>query len=90
MATNETWGPGGIDPAKPNGNRVESVPVADDPSLGNRDAIEQAARQALATNRTYVALASPSAAQTAAEVKALARQNNGVIRLLLGLLDGTD
>lgn len=56
----------------------------------NEQAIRDAAAQALATNRTYVALANPTAAQTAAEVKALARQMNGVIRLLLNNLDGTD
>lgn len=56
----------------------------------NRSAIEDAARVALTTNRTYIGKASPSAAETTAEVKALARQNNGIIRLLLGLLDGTD
>lgn len=72
------------------GNVVEQRTYEVPPEQENRDAIEQQARQALATNRTYIALASPTAAQTAAEVKALARQNNGLIRLLLGLLDGTD
>lgn len=43
-----------------------------------------------ATNRAYVALAGPTAAQTTAQVKALSRQQNGMIRLLLGILDGTD
>ncbi len=60
------------------------------PAGQNEQAIRDAALQALATNRTYVDLATPTAAQTTAEVKALARQNNGLIRLLLGLLDGTD
>lgn len=55
----------------------------------NRTAIQDAARTALDTNRTYTALATPTAAQTTAQVKALSRQNNGLIRLLLGLLDGT-
>lgn len=52
------------------------------------------ARNAVTTNTTYIGLASPSAAQTTAEVKALAQQNNIIIptllrtiRLLLGALD---
>lgn len=52
--------------------------------------LRQQAQQALGANRTYIGLASPTAAQTAAQVKALSRQNNALIRLLLGLLDGTD
>ena len=56
----------------------------------NRQTIEASARSALTANRTYVALASPTNAQNAAQVKALTRQINGVIRLLLNALDGTD
>lgn len=40
------------------------------------------ARQALTTNATYLALASPSTAQSTAQVKALTRQVDGLIRLL--------
>jgi len=50
-----------------------------------------------ADNATYLAIASPSAAQVAAQVRALTRQSTtqareltAVIRLLLGLLDSTD
>lgn len=70
------------------GERTVTYTVSDEQV--NDEAIRAAALQALATNRTYAALASPTAAQTAAQVKALSRQNNGLIRLLLGLLDGTD
>lgn len=56
----------------------------------NRLTIEDKARLALEANRTFLALSSPTNAQTLAEVKALARQNNGIIRLLLNKLDGTD
>jgi hypothetical protein len=56
----------------------------------NRTAIEDAARQALADNRSYLAIASPTQAQAGAQVKALTRQVNGVIRLLLSQLDGLD
>lgn len=60
------------------------------PTQANRQTIEDAAKQALATNRTYLGVNSSTAAQTTAQVKALTRQNNGLIRLLLGLLDATD
>lgn len=60
------------------------------PEQDNDEAIRSAASAALAGNRTYIALASPTAAQTAAQVKALTRQQNGLIRLLLGQLDDVD
>lgn len=82
----------------------ENASVPPGPAQVNADAIAKAAASALATNRailngadTYLAIASPSAAQVAAQVrgltqaaKALAQQNTGLIRLVLGLLDSTD
>ena len=73
-----------------NGKLIASESMAVPDESVRRDQIEATARQALATNRAYAALANPTAAQTTAEVKALARQMNGVIRLLLNALDGTD
>lgn len=55
----------------------------------NRLSIEDLALKALATNKAYIN-STPTAAQTTAEVKALARQVNGIIRLLLNKLDATD
>lgn len=60
------------------------------PEQDNEQSIRQQVAAALATNRTYTARQSPTAAQTTAQVQALSRQNNGLIRLLLSLLDGTD
>lgn len=90
MAENETWGIGGLDPTKPNNNRVAVEPGIVDETLTNRATIEQAARNALSANRTYVqqAQAAKTAGVVRDQVDALTRQNNGVIRLLLGLLDG--
>lgn len=57
---------------------------------GKRGALESRAATALAGNRTYLALATPTTAQMRAQVAALTRQNTAVIRLLLNQLDGTD
>lgn len=56
----------------------------------NRESIQAQARTALAANKTYANLAPPTAAQTTAQVKALSRQMNGVIRLLLGALEAAE
>lgn len=60
------------------------------PAMLNEATIRDRATTALTVNRDFLAIASPSNAQTLAQVKALTRQNTAVIRLLLGLLDDTD
>jgi hypothetical protein len=72
-----------------NGNLVSEEDVEVPAEVSNRDGIEAAARGALAANRAFVA-STPTTAQATAQVKALSRQVNGIIRLLLGQLDGTD
>lgn len=57
-----------------------------DDSVVNADLIRQKALAALATNATFLALANPTAAQNGAQAKALTRQVNGIIRILLGAL----
>lgn len=64
--------------------------VAAEAQSANRRTIEQAATDALAANRAFLALASPTNAQTLAQVKALTRQNQALIRIVLNRLDGTD
>lgn len=56
----------------------------------NDETIRQQALDALTTNRTYIARQSPTAAQNTAQIQALTRQVNGLIRLVLGRLDATD
>lgn len=56
----------------------------------NEATIRDRTSGALATNATFLGLASPTNAQIAAQVKALARQNNGLIRLALRRFDSAD
>lgn len=56
----------------------------------NRLAIVVAARNALQANRDFLAIGSPTNAQVLAQVRALTRQCNGLIRLALGDLTGTN
>lgn len=69
---------------------TRQVTITTTPEQDNGDTLRSQALAALTTNRTYVARTSPTAAQTTAQVQALSQQNNGLIRLLLGLLDGTN
>lgn len=69
------------------GNVVSSVPLPTK-RVNARD-VETKAVTALTNNATFLNLASPTNAQTLAQVKALTRQVNGLIRLLLGRLDDT-
>lgn len=56
----------------------------------NATAIRDKATAALDANKTFLALNNPTAAQNAAQVKALTRQVNALVRLALGRFDATD
>jgi len=56
------------------------VAVTPDPTEVNRLTIEDRLRQALTNNATYLAIATPTAAQTTAQAKALTRQVSALIR----------
>jgi hypothetical protein len=58
----------------------------DSTATTNRQTVAQRAQAALNANATFLALATPSAAQTTAQVKTLTKECNALIRLLLGLL----
>lgn len=51
---------------------------------GNRVTLTERARAALAGNADFLALTSPTNVQTLAQVRALTRQMNAVIRLVVG------
>lgn len=71
--------------------RNKTQPELDaDRDQANATSIRSQATQALADNRTYLAIASPTNAQVVAQVRALTQEMNGVIRLVLGKLDGTN
>lgn len=56
----------------------------------NRETIEAQAITALTNNTDYLAIPTPTQAQAIAQVEALTRQNNKIIRLILGRLEGTE
>ena len=56
----------------------------------NADVMRAVTAAALAANRLYLTLPSPTSAQNTAQVQRLTRQNVALTRMLLGLLDGTD
>jgi hypothetical protein len=56
-------------------------------AAANQETLQSRARAALAANATFLALASPTNAQTLTQVKTLTRECNALIRLLLGQFD---
>lgn len=64
--------------------------LVDDTAATNGDTLRSAIAAALTANRTFLGLASPSNAQTLAQVRALTRQVNALARLVAGLLDTTN
>ena len=66
-----------------------SPPVPPTPTTAqqNQQTLESRAQTALTNNQTFLAISSPTNTQSVAQVQALTRQVDGIIRLLLGLLD---
>lgn len=69
---------------------VAAVQLRMESRNANEETLRGQALQALQGNRDFINLPAPTNAQTLAQVKALTRQSNGVIRMLLGELDGTN
>ena len=68
----------------------ETDETVDTTAVDNEMAIRERAAVALDANLTFLAITSPTNAQNAAQVKALTRQVNGLIRLTIGSLDEVD
>jgi hypothetical protein len=73
-----------------NGQLVEDYTVAKPAEQFNAETITEQAQQALVDNRAFLDITSPTNAQVLAQVKALTRQNNKIIRLLLQRFDSTE
>lgn len=73
---------------------IDTQPVSglyvEPPEVKTERTIRQAVDAALATNATFLAIATPTAAQTTVQVKALTRQMNGLIRLAVARYDATN
>jgi hypothetical protein len=60
------------------------------PMAANWGVLAGKAATAITNNQTFLALATPTPAQAAAQIQALTRQVNALIRVQLGILDATD
>lgn len=71
--------------------QVDALPACsmspDETQAANAATIRSRAASALTANAAFLALATPTAAQTAAQIRALTRQVDGLIRLAISALD---
>jgi hypothetical protein len=63
------------------------MPVSLDQAVANQQTLASRAQTALTNNANYLAIVSPTQAQAGAQVQALTRQVNGLIRFLLQQFD---
>jgi hypothetical protein len=72
-----------------NGSVFAANPPVSATAAANHATLVGRARDALAENATFLAIGSPTNAQALAQIQALTRQVNAVIRLLARQLDST-
>lgn len=69
-----------------NGALVSTQSFVEPAEIVNAATLQARAAAALTANATFLAIASPTQAQTLAHVQRLTKENNALIRLALGLL----
>lgn len=77
---------GNVTQTRPYGNvenALADAQAVDDTRAGNLLQIFQQAKAAVASNNTFLGIASPTTAQVVAQVQALTRQSNKLIRVVL-------
>lgn len=72
------------------GQLVDEYQITVPDEMVNERTLRDQANTALANNAAYLALPSPTQAQAIAQVEALTRQVNKIIRLVLGRLEDTE
>lgn len=87
--TATVYGPGGFDPSKPANNTAGTAQVDVADEIVNADTLVQRATAALASNVTFLANGSPSNVEVVAQVRALTKQVNALIKLRVGQLADT-
>lgn len=86
LIDHSVYGIGGFDPAKTNNNVIISATLTVDQADINGDALRNKAQTALTNNQAFLAISSPTNAQALAQIQALTRQMDALIRLQLALL----
>jgi hypothetical protein len=86
-----SWDPDGVQTSSRPLTAMESTAFADQEtaaqSVANGDSLRTKMQQTLVANATYLALTTPTTAQTTAQVARNTKAISGIARLLLGQLD---
>jgi hypothetical protein len=90
MSKRIVYGAGGYIPGSPGGNVIDEAEEPDPPEMVEQVArqvvtldLHARARQALTDNASFLAVGTPTQAQTLAQVRRLTRQVNALIRLTI-------